>query len=96
MRRLVIQSSQCFNRTSANEAFGNTVITAVGNRGVVGNTVITVFQQVSSLYQGNVLRSHFIFLGPPSRRGAQELMKKPCHPAVNNVALLVPLRSIHF
>ena len=32
----------------------------------------------------------------PSRTGAQELMRKPRSLAANNVALLAPLRSVHF
>ena len=36
------------------------------------------------------------FCGRPSRRGARELMTKPRPLSVNNVALLVPLRSVQF
>ena len=37
-----------------------------------------------------------LFLRTPSQRGARELMRKPRPLAVNNVALLAPLRSVQF
>ena len=55
------------------------------------------FQKVSPLYQRNLLGSQFVSEDPlQSVRGARELMSKPRPMAVNNLALLFPLRSVQF
>ena len=57
---------------------------------------------VSSDLTLEALSDRFYFCGPPSRRGARELIRKPRPLAVirnrrlNSVALLVPLRSVQF